>query len=126
MIREDRRGPLGASLSIAVLALFLAAAPQVFADEIEGIITTLDGVDMVVSDHTGMQITIRLTDSTRVVAAGGVFGLWRTELAVTDLINGLPVTVEIVVNGGTIEATEVVFKAIDLKSARQVGAGAAP
>ncbi|HEY1930189.1 MAG TPA: hypothetical protein VGG92_22185, partial [Caulobacteraceae bacterium] len=125
MIRRDRPGAINVTVSVAAFALLLASAPAAFGEEISGIITARDGPDMVVTDSAGAQTTITLTDATRAISRGGTFGLARDELAVTDLINGLPVTVEVARNGEAVVATEVKFRGSDLKTARQVQAGTA-
>jgi outer membrane protein OmpA-like peptidoglycan-associated protein len=80
---------------------------------------------MTVADSTGQETVVTLTDQTRVTSVGGTFGLQRSDMAVTDLINGLAVSVEGVEANGGVEATKVTFKPSDLKTAKQVAAGTA-
>jgi outer membrane protein OmpA-like peptidoglycan-associated protein len=46
-------------------------------------------------------------------------------MAASDLLNGLPVTVESVTSGDTPQASKVTFKQADLKTAQQIDAGTA-
>ncbi|HEY2049008.1 MAG TPA: OmpA family protein [Caulobacteraceae bacterium] len=121
----DKPRDVRIAVSAAVIALFLAAAPAAFGEEIQGTITARDGANMLVTDSAGATTTITLSDATRVIAKGGTFGLARDELPVTDLINGLPVTVQADRSEHGVVATEVVFKGRDLRTARQVQAGTA-
>ena len=109
-------------------ALLLLAAPQAaLAQEtsLSGLIVARDGDQMTVSDSAGHQTLVTLTDATRVTAVGGTLGLQRDDMAITDLINGLPVDVDGVESHGGVEATSVKFKPKDLKTAKQVAAGTA-
>ena len=109
-------------------ALLLLAAPQAaLAQEtsLSGLIVARDGDQMTVSDSAGHQTLVTLTDATRVTAVGGTLGLQRDDMAITDLINGLPVDVDGVESHGGVEATSVKFKSKDLKTAKQVAAGTA-
>jgi outer membrane protein OmpA-like peptidoglycan-associated protein len=110
------------------LAAVLIAAPLAFAEEgheVKGMIIARDGANMIIRAEGGQEKTVTLNDSTKVVQVAGALGLRRSELAVTDLIPGLPVTVETQQNGEEMDATKVTFKAGDLKTAQQVEAGTA-
>jgi len=120
----------------AALVLVLAPPYGTFAQEagasahgqdtsLSGLIVARDGNQMTVSDSAGHQTVVTLTDETRVTSVGGTFGMQRDDMAITDLINGLPVNVEGVENHGGVEATSVTFKPKDLKTAKQVAAGTA-
>ena len=111
----------------STLALLLAAPQAALAQEtsLSGLIVARDGNQMTVSDSAGHQTVVTLTDETRVTSVGGTFGLQREDMAITDLINGLPVDVEGVESHGGVEATSVKFKPKDLKTAKQVAAGTA-
>ena len=104
----------------------LLAAPAIgAADTIKGMITSRDGANMTVTGNDGTATVVTLTDYTTVRATAGALGLQSRDLAVTDLIAGLPVTVDTHHNGAQTEAVRVTFKSGDLKTAQQVEAGTA-
>lgn len=117
---------LGRLARAAAFVLLLAAAPQVAgADVVNGMITGRDGAQMTVTAPDGSDTVVTLTDQTKVTATAGRLGLRSSDMAVTDLIAGLPVRVETVTNGMETDAVSVSFKASDLKTAQQVAAGTA-
>ena len=109
----------------AATTAILVAAPAALAQTgaIRGLITARDGDKMIVTSSDGAKHTFTLSGQTRVVATQGSLGIRQNELQVTELLNGLPVTVESVTHGETAEAVKVTFKEGDLKTARQVEAG---
>src|SRR5215831_9061913 len=122
------RGVGAGSVAMLSAVLFgVMTAQGAFAQEtsVSGLIVARDGEHMTVSDSAGHETVVTLTDQTRVTAVGGALGLQRDDMAVTDLINGLPVNVEGVESHGGLEATSVTFKPKDLKTAKQVAAGTA-
>ncbi len=117
-----RLAALGAAFALMLCAPQMALAQGV---SIKGLITARDGATMTVTNSAGQQTVVTLTDETRVVSVGGAFGMQKSDMAVTDLINGLPVSVKGVEHGGQVEAMEVNFKPSDLKTAKVVEAGTA-
>jgi outer membrane protein OmpA-like peptidoglycan-associated protein len=116
----------GAAGLWAALMLLIAAPPALAQGvSVSGLIVARDGDHMTVSDSSGQQTIVTLTDETRVTSVGGTFGLQKDDMAVTDLINGLAVNVKGHEAGGGVEATEVTFKPSDLKRAKVVEAGTA-
>jgi outer membrane protein OmpA-like peptidoglycan-associated protein len=113
--------------AVALVLLMLAAPQLAFAQsgELKGVITARDGDKMVVKSSDGAEHTFKLTPSTKVVAIQGGLGLRSNDMTATELLNGLPVTVESVTNGDSPEATKVSFKQADLKTAQQIDAGTA-
>ena len=107
------------------MAAILTAAPLAAAQtgEVRGMITARDGDKMVVTSSDGGKHTFTLTGQTKVVATQGALGIRSNDMSVTQLVNGLPVTVESVTNGEAIDAVKVTFKEGDLKTAKQVEAG---
>jgi outer membrane protein OmpA-like peptidoglycan-associated protein len=106
----------------------LTTAPGVSAaqsGELRGTITARDGDKMVVTSSDGAKHTFTITPSTKVVAVQGGLGLRSNDLTSSELLNGLPVTVESVTRGDTPEASKVTFKQADLKTAQQIEAGTA-
>ncbi|WP_380873390.1 hypothetical protein ACFB49_41190 [Sphingomonas sp. DBB INV C78] len=62
--------------------------------EIKGIISARSGDKMQVTAADGTNTVIVINDDTKITASKGVFGLNRSKLAATSLLNGLPVTVK--------------------------------
>ena len=123
------RGAGGAGLvALWVALMVLMAAPQAALAQgvsLSGLITARDGSHMTVTDAAGQETVVALTDETQVTSVGGTFGLQRSDMGVTDLINGLAVSVTGVEHNGGVEALKVTFKPSDLKTAKQVAAGTA-
>ena len=118
----------GRFVAIWVALMVLMAAPQAALAQgvsLSGLITARDGPHMTVADSAGQETVVTLTDETRVVSVGGAFGLQRDDMGVTDLINGLAVSVTGIEHNGGVEALKVTFKPSDLKTAKQVAAGTA-
>jgi OOP family OmpA-OmpF porin len=106
---------------IAAIAMAAPAAAQ--TGQVRGMITGRDGDKMIVTTSDGAKHTFTLTSETKVTATQGSLGIRSSEMAVTELLNGLPVTVESVTHGEEIDAVRVTFKEGDLKTAKQVEAG---
>jgi outer membrane protein OmpA-like peptidoglycan-associated protein len=114
----------GWAVGLAVAAALVASAPVAAAQTLTGLITARDGAQMTVKATDGTKTVVTLTDSTRVSATSRRFlGEQSDDMAVTDLIEGLPVKVTTEQNGSEIDAVKVTFKASDLKTAQQVEAG---
>ena len=95
------RGDRFVALWVALMVLM--AAPQVALAQgvsLSGLITARDGPHMTVADSAGQETVVTLTDETRVTSVGGTFGLQRNDMGVTDLINGLAVSVTGVEHNG--------------------------
>jgi OmpA-OmpF porin, OOP family len=109
-----------------IAAMLMAAAPAAAqTGSVRGLITARDGDKMIVTTSDGATHTFTLTPQTKVVQTEGRLGIRQSELAASQLLNGLPVTVESVTSGDQPEATKVTFKSGDLKTAQQVEAGTA-
>lgn len=108
-------------------ALLLAGSSMAFAagTNIKGIITARDGANMTITAQDGTKTVVTLTDDTNVQEVEGSLGVRKTQAAATALIDGLPVSVDVVQNGNETDATAVKFKASDLKTATMVQAGVA-
>jgi outer membrane protein OmpA-like peptidoglycan-associated protein len=106
-------------------AILLAAPAAAQTGELRGLITARDGDKMIVTSSDGAKHTFTLTPQTRVVQTEGALGIRSSELSASQLLNGLPVTVESVTHGDSPEATKVTFKSGDLRTAQQVEAGTA-
>jgi len=113
--------------ALAVSSLLSAVSLRAAEDttKVKGLIVGRDGANMNVKGDLASW-TIALTDSTKVQAIKGKFGLRKEDFGVTDLIPGLPVEVETTHNSEGLAAVSVKFKADDLKTARQIQAGLHP
>src|SRR4051794_38831330 len=77
----------------AAALLWIAAVAAQDATKIKGIIVGRAGATMIVKGDTG-NVTVTLSDSTKVVAVKGRLGVRKDTLGLTALIPGLPVEVE--------------------------------
>jgi outer membrane protein OmpA-like peptidoglycan-associated protein len=112
--------------ALVVVAGALAATPALAqTGQLKGIISERDGDKMVVTTSDGAKHTFHLTPSTKVVAIQGGLGLRSNDLSASELLNGLPVTVESVTSGDTPDVSKITFKQADLKTAQQIDVGTA-
>jgi OmpA-OmpF porin, OOP family len=109
--------------TLLILGVATLAAQE--STKLKGLIVARDGANMVVKSDTG-NTTVTLSDDTKVEAVKGKFGLRRKTLELTDLVPGLPVEVQGVQKGSEFTASNVKFKADDLKTALQIQAGVNP
>jgi outer membrane protein OmpA-like peptidoglycan-associated protein len=119
----NRLGAIGWAAGLWLFIVFVASAPVAAAQTFTGMIVARDGAQMTVKESDGTQTVVTLTDSTQVSATSGRIFAQSDDMAVTDLIEGLPVKVTAEQNGAALDAVKVTFKASDLKTAQQVEAG---
>ena len=91
--------------------------------ELEGFITERDSQRLMVASNDGTNTNVLISEGTEIRGRGGFLGLARTELAASELFNGLPVTVETVRWGGALVAREIKFKKDDLQTAAMIHNG---
>lgn len=91
--------------------------------EIKGVITARKGDKMKVTSADGTSSVIFLNDTTTVKASTGLFG--SKKLGMTNLLNGLPVTVKTMQSGTTLVASQITFKNGDFKTANMIRNGTA-
>jgi len=110
-------------------AALLVAMPAFGADgdksHLEGLITGVAGNTLTIKDSNNVTRTITLTPETTVKSVSGLVGGQRRETEQSALIPGLPITADVVAAGAGSTATQINFKAQDLKSAQQIHAGMA-
>ncbi|HWT03534.1 MAG TPA: OmpA family protein [Pyrinomonadaceae bacterium] len=88
--------------------------------KIKGVVTRRDADTFVVRDMSGVDTTVRLTDTTSVKSKGGFFG-GGTRYQVTNILRGLNLEVEGRGDGsGSLVAEKVRFNESDLRVARTV------
>jgi OOP family OmpA-OmpF porin len=115
----------GLTAVAAALAMSLAGAGFALAQQmtVQGLIKSRSGEQITVQTTMGQDLVITLGGATKVVASSGALGIRTEDRTTSDLIPGLPVSVEAMQNGAEIDATKVSFKAGDLKTAQQIHAG---
>lgn len=114
---------------VAVSAMSAVLVMPAYAQQatVEGLIVGRDGPNMTVQTHDTPRLTVVLSDKTEAKEKGGFLGLGRKDLAITELVPGLPVKVE-----GTYDpdhkllARKVEFGKRELKTAKQIDAGLNP
>jgi OmpA-OmpF porin, OOP family len=92
---------------------------------IKGLIVGRDGDDIIVKGETG-NITITLSETTKIKVVKGLLGIRRENMGMTALIPGLRVVVDAETAGNKTFATFIKFKADDLETANQIQAGLQP
>jgi OOP family OmpA-OmpF porin len=112
----------GAAAAALLLAFPVLAAADQGSQEIKGNIISHDGNKLVVRTDAG-DATVNLTPSTKIESSSGLLGANKDDHPPTDLIRGLAVDIDTVQNGAELDASEVSFKANDLKTARAIQAG---
>src|SRR5215472_12203885 len=93
---------------------------------IKGLITGRNGANVIIRGQDGNNVTVTLTDNTKIEAIKGGFGFRRSDMGMTALIPGLPVEVEGEQSGGQLVAQTVKFRASALNTANQIQAGLQP
>ncbi|MEL7188997.1 MAG: OmpA family protein [Pseudomonadota bacterium] len=91
--------------------------------EVEGIISARNGNDFQVTTADGQNVTLSLSEGTRIRKSGGFLGLSRDELGADQLLNGLPVEVDTVEWAGSLVASKIALKTKDLKTAQMIRNG---
>ncbi|MBH2000082.1 MAG: OmpA family protein [Sphingomonadaceae bacterium] len=93
--------------------------------EVKGIISARSGDRMQVTAEDGTKSVIIINDATKISAAKGFFGLNRSRLAATSLLNGLPVTVKTLQTGDGLVASRINLQNKDIKTASMIHNGTA-
>ena len=117
--------PAGLSAQQATDPTITVNAPEMAAGpEIKGVITARSGDMLQVTATDGTATVIAINDATRIRAGGGLFAA-RNRATAADLLNGLPVTVRTVQAEIGLLASQVSFRASDLKIATMIRNGTA-
>jgi OOP family OmpA-OmpF porin len=115
-------------LASVVAICFIALAPAYGGDETEvkGFITGRTGDSMTMRTADGRNMTVVLTDDTKVQQPKGL-GLRKKQVSWTELIPGLRVQVKGNTNAqGQLVASQITFNKEDLQNANMIQAGLAP
>ncbi|OYX66020.1 MAG: cell envelope biogenesis protein OmpA [Sphingomonadales bacterium 32-64-17] len=91
--------------------------------EIEGILAARTANRLIVNANDSTEAEVSLSEATRVTGSGGFLGLGRTELANSDLLPGLPVTIETVNYAGGLIASRIKYKTSDYETAEMIRGG---
>ncbi|WP_375195399.1 OmpA family protein [Sphingobium sp.] len=102
---------------------YLPPAETTVGPEIKGIISARSGDKMQVTAADGTKSVIVINDATKISASKGFFGLNRSRLAATSLLNGLPVTVKTLQSGDGLVASQINLQNKDLKTASMIRSG---
>jgi len=117
-----RVASLMAVLLIGLVLLSTAVTAQ--SVKVEGVINARSGDTMVLKTANAPNLTVLLTDSTKVGQVQGVFQARRKDMSMAALIPGLAVKVEGTYNDqNQLVATSVSFKGNDLEQAEAIQAG---
>ena len=100
-------------------------AASVQKTKIKGLIVGRDGDDIIVKGETG-NVTVTLTESTKIKVVKGLLGIRRENMGMTALIPGLRIVVDAETTDNKTIATFIKFKADDLDTANQIQAGLQP
>ncbi|WP_176592571.1 OmpA family protein [Sphingobium sp. EM0848] len=109
--------------SADVSATFAAPAQMTAGPEIKGFISARSGDKMQVTAADGTKSVIVINDATKISASKGFFGLSRSRLAATSLLNGVPVTVKTLQSGGGLVASQINLQNKDLRTASMIHNG---
>lgn len=93
--------------------------------EIDGVISARSGERIQVTDVGGVSTPVLISPATDIKSSSGLFGLNRTELGASSLLNGLPVSVKTVEWEGGLVASQVRFKDSNLQTAAMIRTGTA-
>lgn len=88
--------------------------------ELRGIISARIGDKVQVTTDDGAKAVVTVNDTTQVTASRGIFGLDRSKLTATSLLNGLPVIVTTLQSTGGLVASQIKVQNKDLKTARMI------
>lgn len=103
----------------------MSASPATRGPDIKGYISARSGDRMQVTAADGTKTIITINDATRVKASKGLFGLGRSKLTASSLLNGLPVDVKTVQAGDALVASQIDMRNNDLKTASMIRSGTA-
>ena len=92
--------------------------------EVKGVISARKDDKIKVTGADGTSTVITLAETTKVKGSGGLFG-GKGKFTTDMLINGLPVTVKTVQGADGLYASQVSFKASDMKTANMIRQGTA-
>ncbi len=103
----------------------MPAAALVKGPEIKGIISARSSDRIQITAEDGARTIVALDESTRIKTSKGLFGLGRSKLTDSALLNGLPVTIKTMQSGDRLVASQISLRNADLKTATMIRTGTA-
>lgn len=91
--------------------------------QVQGIISARSGDKVQVTTADGSHLVVIVNDNTRIKASGGFLGMSRAKLTASQLLNGLPVTVDTMQWSGGLVASQIELKGKDLRTASMIHNG---
>lgn len=91
--------------------------------EIKGMISARKDDKVQVTGPDGTKTVLYISDATQVRSSAGLFGMGRSKLGASSLLNGLPVTAKTVQWGGGLVASQIKVQTKDLKTANMIRNG---
>jgi OmpA-OmpF porin, OOP family len=120
---NSRRAAVLAILSLVFAALFSVSA-MAQSVKMEGLIKARNGDKMVIQTKESPDVSVLLTDDTRVAQSQGVFKARRKNMSMAALIPGLAVKIDATPDDNKqLVAKSVTFSGEDLKKAEAIQAG---
>ncbi|MEP7221510.1 MAG: OmpA family protein [Novosphingobium sp.] len=120
--QQDAPPPAPAAAEPDLSANMAPTAPQKGPD-IKGIISARHNDRIRVTAADGSKSIITVTEDTQIRASNGLFGMNRTPLTATSLMNGLPVTIKTLQAGDMLVASQIMLRGNDLKVANMIHGG---
>jgi OmpA-OmpF porin, OOP family len=123
--QEQGPTPLGDSelLVQGQLPTSLEGLPK--GPDIEGIISARSGDRIQITTEAGAASEVSVGQVTKIKSSGGFLGMNSRRLAVSQLLNGIPVKVKTVQYGGGLIASEVSMRNGDYRTAAMIRSGTA-
>lgn len=118
--QDQPAAPPAADVSASVS---MPAAATTAGPDIKGIISARSGDKMQVTAADGTKSVIVINDATKISASKGFFGLNRSKLPATSLLNGVPVTVKTLQSGDGLIASRINLQNRDLRTASMIHNG---
>ena len=113
-----------AIVGFVLQVLLLSTGVLAQSIKIEGVIRSRNGDTMILKTAESQNVTVLLSDDTKVGQVQGLFKARRKEMAMASLIPGLAVKIEATHNEQSeLLATSVSFKGKDLEQAQRIQAG---
>ncbi|WP_375289857.1 OmpA family protein [Qipengyuania sp.] len=91
--------------------------------QVEGVIAARSGNRLLIKGEDGTRTEVSVGTPTTIKSSGGFLGLSKEELTASDLLNGLPVSVDTKEWGGGLLASRIDLKSKDLKVANMIHSG---
>lgn len=112
-------------LLLAGAASALLVATPSWADNINGLITAVNGNVLTVVDGNNATQTINVSAATEIRSTSGALNARREAVPQTTLIPGLRISATAVASGSGFDASAISFRSSDLRTAQAVAAGVA-